>query len=91
MSTVGRPLLSTGDGVCFSGNRKVRDKRDNPRTVAIGRDNVTNVTKLPWTVAIVRDNVTNVTKRTRLLIFSEIFFEFLTKTVRNSMYKCFSE
>ena len=35
--------------------------------------------------------VTNVTKRTRLLIFFEKVFEFLTKTVRNSMYKCFSE
>ena len=54
----------------FSGNRKVRDKRDKTHwIIATGRDNVTNVTKLPWTVAIVRDNVTNVTKRTRLLIF----------------------
>ena len=30
----------------FSGNRKVRDKRDT-WTVATGRDNVTNVTELP--------------------------------------------
>ena len=69
----------------------MRDKRDTPWTIAIGRDNVTNVTELPWTIAIVRDNVTNVTKRTRLLIFFGNVFEFLTKTVRNSMYKCFSE
>ena len=33
-----------------------------PRTVAIGRDNVTNVTKLPWIIATGRDNVTNVTE-----------------------------
>ena len=45
-----------------------------PRTVATGRDNVTNVTELPsWTTATGRDNVTNVTTDAAADFFGNIF------------------